>query len=421
MGGTKYLSFLSLSVAFGLMIFIYLVPGSVNNDPGFVIAIPDPVDSLDGTDSSELVYPLEDRDEDYYFDEDDNVFDLDDPSIIDQQIEYDPETDEYIITESIGDFDYRQPVYYSYEEFFQQQADKSISDYWVERSQGLSLIGGQGLIPELYVGNELFNRIFGGNKVDIRPKGNIELSFGGNFQNIENPILTEQQRRQGGFDFDMNINMSVLGQIGEKLKLTTNYNTEATFDFENQVKLEYTGFEDEIIQKIEAGNVSLPLPTTLIPGTQTLFGLKTELKFGRLTVTNILSQQKSSTENIKIEGGAEQRDYLIYADEYDENRHFFLSQYFRDNYESWLSTMPFINSPVNITRLEVWVTNTTGATQNTRDVVGFMDIGEGTSTFFSTINGGTINVLENNNIPSNYNNSLYGISIQIHLPVISIL
>ena len=90
---------------------------------------------------------------------------------------------------------------------------------------------------------------FGGSNVDIRPQGNIDLTFGGSFQNVGNPILTEDQRRQGGFDFNMDINANMLGQIGEKMKLTFNYNTSATFDFENQVKLEYTGYEDEIIKR----------------------------------------------------------------------------------------------------------------------------------------------------------------------------
>ena len=353
-----------------------------------------------------LHYPIEDHQASDLFDETTNPFNLY-PSSFDDTLIYDPESGEYIFQEKRNDDFFLDPQYISFEDYLQKELDKSITDYWIERSAGQDLLGGQGTIPKLYTGSELLDRLFGGSTVDIRPQGNIELTFGGSFQNIQNPILTEDQRKQAGFDFNMDINANVLGQIGEKMKLTFNYNTSATFDFENQVKLEYTGFEDEIIQKIEAGNVSLPLTTTLIPGTQSLFGIKTALQFNRLTVTTILSQQKSQSQSIQIEGGAQKREFEIYADEYDENRHFFLGHYFRNNYEQWLSTLPFVNSPVNVTRLEVWVTNTTGETENTRDIVAFADLGESDSIFESIANGGTIAALTPGGLPSNYANTLY--------------
>jgi cell surface protein SprA len=343
-----------------------------------------------------------------YFGTDTSAFDLDLPAGIQPTLEYDPETGDYLYMEKVGDAYYQNPQYISFEDFLEAEMEKSISDYWVERSTAQSILDGTGTIPQIYTGSELLDRLFGGSNVDIRPQGNIDLTFGGSFQNVGNPILTEDQRKQGGFDFNMDINANMLGQVGEKMKLTFNYNTSATFDFENQVKLEYTGYEDEIIQKIEAGNVSLPLTTSLIPGTQSLWGIKTELQFGRLTMTNILSQQRSQSQSIQIEGGAQKREFEVFANQYDENRHFFLSHYMRNNYEPWLSTLPFVNSPVNITRMEVWVTNTTGATQNTRDIVAFSDLGETDSAYWTPDNGGTTNVLSADDLPNNYANDLYG-------------
>lgn len=355
-----------------------------------------------------LPYPFDDRDGDHFGDENDNhAFDLGMPGGVNQNVIWNPETGQYEVTETIGDDPYRDPAYYDFDDFLELESQKSLQDYWQERSQGDQLLSGGGTVPELYVGNEFFCRLFGGCEVDIRPSGNIDLTFGGSFQNIENPILTERQRRQGGFDFDMGINMSVLGKIGEKLKLTTNYNTEATFNFENQVKLEFAGNEDDIVQAIEAGNVSLPLTTTLIPGTQSLFGIKTKFQFGRLTWTNVMSQQRSQTQSIQVEGGAQRREFQIFANEYDAFRHYFLGHYFRDNYEDWLSTLPFVNSPAQITRMEVWVTNNTGATINTRDIVAFADLGEADSIFWQTDRGGTINALNPGGPADNYANDLY--------------
>jgi len=177
---------------------------------------------------------------------------------------------------------------------------------------------------------------------------------------VENPILTERQRNQGGFDFDMDIQMNVTGKIGDKLNLSTNYNTQATFDFENKMKLEYDSeafSEDDIIKKIEAGNVSLPLRGSLIQGSQSLFGLKTELQFGRLRLTAIGSQQNSKQNELQIQGGSVLQDFMVAVDEYDENRHFFLSHYNRNTFEQALDNLPQINSLFRITQLEVWVTD----------------------------------------------------------------
>lgn len=328
------------------------------------------------TDTINLHYPIYDRITDFFTTPNKNAFDLKDPSVIKQDVTYDPETNEYGITEKIGDQFYRNPDYMSMEDFLKYVYDKSNHDYWKERSSASKLLTGNSIVPPVDIHNQLIDRIFRGNSVDIKPNGNIDLTFGGNYQNIQNPTLTRDQQKQGGFKFDMNINMNVVGQIGDAMKLTTNYNTQATFDFENQVKLEYTGDQESIIKKIEAGNVSLPLSGSLIPGSQSLFGLKTQLQFGRLTVTSVISQQKSQAQNITVQGGAQTQTFAITADQYDENRNFLLGQYFKDHYNSSLATLPNISSGINITKVEVWVTNKTGTTTDTRDIVAFMDLGE---------------------------------------------
>jgi cell surface protein SprA len=177
----------------------------------------------------------------------------------------------------------------------------------------------------------------------------------------------------------MGIQVDVNGQIGEKLKTSFNYNTSRTFDFQNRIKLEYNSdlfSEDEIIKSIEAGNVTLPLKSTLIKGSEALFGIKTALQFGHLRLTAIASQQNSEQNNLTIQGGSILQEFQIYADQYDENRHFFLSHYNRNTFEDGLKNLPQINSLFNITRLEVWVTNDRNQTTDVRDVVAIADLGE---------------------------------------------
>ena len=303
--------------------------------------------------------------------------DLQDPENIENEVIYDPETGQYIMQSTVGgEFDYRPPMSMSLEEYLNYDMEQSMQTYWTDRVEEDSKSAERRLIPEIKVGGEAFDRIFGGNTIDIRPRGSAEVIFGVNISKTENPRIPLNQRRITTFNFDQRIQMNLVGNIGEKLKINTNYNTQATFDFENQVKLDYTGYEDEIIQKIEAGNVSLPLQGTLIQGSQSLFGLKTELRFGRLTATAIFSQEKGERRNVATEGGAQTTVFDIKADEYEANRHYFLSHYFRDQYEQALRTLPTVNSGIQITRVEVWVTNTRQDFQQNRNIVAFTDLGE---------------------------------------------
>lgn len=335
---------------------------------------------------TDLPYQPKDRFGDYTG-ADDNPLYLNDPSNIQRRIEYDPETGQYIITERIGNIDYRNPSYMTFDEFQKYMAQKSEQNYWKQRVSSESFERQRSVIPQIHVGGEAFDRIFGGSTVDIRPQGSAELIFAANISRTDNPALPVKQRRISTFDFQEKIQMNVIGNIGDKLKLTTNYNTEATFDFENQMKLEYTGYEDEIIKKIEAGNVSLPLTGTLITGSQSLFGIKTQLQFGRATVTTIFSQQKGKKSEIELQGGAQTNDFEIKGDNYEANRHFFLSQYFRDQYEPALAHLPTIQSGINITRVEVWVTNKSPTTENTRNIIALTDLGENVSNICDNSSG----------------------------------
>lgn len=367
-----------------------------------------------------LIQQVDSPDVDLPYPFDDNInpgeggegINLEDPDNVESIVEYDPNTGNYYIYQRIGgEIDYRNPTVMSFEEYMNYDMEKSLQDYWREKEQAESMAqqgeedGGGGFAPELKVESEAFDRIFGGNTIDIRPQGTAELIFGLNINKNENPQIPERQRSITTFDFDQNIQMNIIGNIGDKMKLTTNYNTQATFDFENQMKLEYTGYDDEIIKKIEAGNVSMPLGGSLISGSQSLFGLKAELQFGKLYTTTIFSQQRGQRKEINVEGGAQQQEFLISADNYEANRHFFLSKFFRDRYDQALRSLPVVNSDVQITRIEVWVVNYRANVEDTRNVLGFTDIGEN---FDGMTEHGQNNwTVGPGNIPDNSRNELY--------------
>lgn len=301
---------------------------------------------------------------------------LETPKNLSSEIKYDPETNRYYFNHKVGSLQYRNPTYMNFEEYQEYDMQKSMENHWEKRISQQKSGGEGGLIPELRVGGKAFSTIFGGNTIDIRPQGSVELIFGVNSSKREDPALDVRQQRTTNFDFQEKIQMNVKAKVGEKIDFGVNYNTEATFDFDNKMKLQYDGGEDEIIKTIEAGDVSMPLKGTLIRGSQSLFGIKAKLQFGKTTVTTVFSKQESKTSNITVSGGAKKKKFSIKADEYEENQHFFLAQYFRNHYDKALEDLPVVNSPVNITKVEVWVTNIGPATQQNRNLVAFQDLGE---------------------------------------------
>lgn len=306
---------------------------------------------------------------------------LQDPPGFGTNVEYDPTTNTYNFQYMTGETPYGPGAYMDVNEYIGYDLRQSIDDYWYNHSAS-SYTGGNrrggGLIPELHIGGDIFESIFGSNTIDIRPAGNMELKFGVKYNKIDNKSLPEKQRRTIQFDFDEDIQLNLIAKIGDKIEFNLNYTTdELTLDNNmDKIKLKYGGKEDEILQLLEFGNVTLPLNSTLITGSQSLFGVKTQLKFGNLTVTAVASQKNSSSETITITGGAEQEDFYFKADEYEENRHFFISQFFRDHYNEYLSTLPLVGSPIVITKIEVWRTTIGAATNDNRNIVAFTDLGE---------------------------------------------
>ena len=315
----------------------------------------------------------------------------------------------YSVYENIGDLNFRPATFMSFQEFNRYNNSQLNKEYFKDRSAGLdgeSAVSGRSLLPRLYF-SPAFDRIFGGSYVDIQPNGFVNLDFGARFQRINNPEIPLRQQRNGAFNFDQQISMNVVGKVGEKLEITANFDNNNTFDFQNNLRVVYTGFEEEIIKKIEIGNVSMPVSNSLMTGAQSLFGIKTELQFGKLFVTTIASQQRGRSETLTIESGFQGQEFEVLAAEYDENRHFFLGHFFRNNYERWLFTLPQVNSGVNVTRMEVYIVNRNNETQTLRNVVGLMDLAEGDVIFNDGIDqistGPTNNGVNNlfSNLPIN--------------------
>ncbi|MBC7424367.1 MAG: cell surface protein SprA, partial [Ferruginibacter sp.] len=349
-----------------------------------------------------LPYPIHDNHGDFISSGKRSTFDFNQPKNITDSVAYDFKTKLYTVYEKIGDKYYRTPTIYTADEYWAMRNRQAEVDYFQKRSNTMNLLNRKLTKPKMSLYDNLFNRLFGNGKIDITPQGSVDITAGYQGQNIKNPTLPESARKNGGFDFNMDAQVNVNASIGDKLKFPINYNTLANFGQDNQLKLDYTGVDDEIIKRIEIGAVQFQSRSTFIPGAQQLFGIKTQLQFGKLNVTAVLANQKSTRQSANLQGGASSQTIDLKADDYEENRHFLLGQYFKDNYNTVMAKLPAVITPVQILRMEVWVTNKNGSTTNTRDVVGLMDLGE-KNPYRSDI----INPTSSNPYPANGSNDLY--------------
>ncbi len=344
-------------------------------------------------------------------------FDFAWPSNIQYEMVYDEATGLYSIRQLIGDtLEFRPTTFLTLDEFLEYDMEGNLTEYWNDL-QLEDDEADRAFAPKLTVDSKLFESIFGSNEIEIKPQGSAELTFGLNVSKTENPRIPERQRQITTFDFDQRIQLNIGGKIGDKIELGTNYNTEALFDFENQMNIGFQGDEDDILKNFEAGHISMPLPGTLITGSQSLFGVKLETQWGRLYNTTVLSQQKGERKEIEVEGGAQTQEFDIRADDYEANRHYFLSQFFLNQYDAAMRSLPVPNSGVNITRIEVWVVNTQANTQDVRNVIGFTDMGEHPNYMSSNLPVADLTddpdlVITEQLNPSNQNNELYDLMIE---------
>ncbi len=350
-------------------------------------------------------FPIRDKRGDFLSEPSKNPFEFHDTSVLKRRVEYDPTNKTYSISEMVAGKPQRIPATLSFDEFWKLKSNKDEEAYFMQRANSLGTLNRKISRPKAKVYDSYFDRLFGKTgsdlKVDIKPVGEINIKAGYQGQNVANPTLPEAARKNGGFDFDANTNFSMNASIGDKLKIPINLNSLSNLGFDNQIKLSYKGKKDEIVKAIDAGNINYISRSTLIPSTQNLFGVKTQLQFGRLFVTAAIANQKSQRQSMNLQGGATTQHFQKRLDDYEENRHFLLAQYFRNNYNKAMSNLPVVNSQAQVKRIEVWVTNRNGQTTNARDIVGLADLGE------SKPSKKNIETNIGNPYPDNSSNSLY--------------
>ncbi len=328
------------------------------------------------------------------------------PGAATTEVIYDATTDSYLKLTKMGDMVLGRE-YMTFQEYQDWQMDQLMEKYWKDKSGSNELEnGGGGLLDKIPGFNQISQKLetlMGKPEIKITPSGSAELTFQLVHTYRDDPQYDQSQRSRITPDFDENLQINLNAKIGDLIDFDINENTRATFDFENKIKLKYEGKEDDILQLFEAADISFPLNTTLIQGSQQLFGFHTKLKFGKLTVDAVLSEKETSTENMQVQGGASTHEFEVRADEYEENRHYFIAQYFYDNYNRAMSTLPVVNSNVKIIRIEVWRTNVGAAVTQNRNILALTDLGEASPASVHVMSSG------GNSLPRNDANNLLGV------------
>ena len=336
--------------------------------------------------------------------------DLRDPENLKTEVEYDLNSGNYLIRSKVGDMNLGTPLLMTPEEYQNYSLKQSLNQYFYEKNRAaLDSVGTDGQKGTLFNPMDMqfdiggADKLFGPGGVRLKSQGTIGMDLGLKTSKTNNPALPEKSRSRTFFNFNTDVQMNMRASVGTKIGFDMNYNTEATFDFDGaKLRLGYSGEEDEIVKSLEGGNVSLQTNNSLIRGGAALFGIKTDLQFGKLRVKALVAQQESESRTVSSKGGSQMNDFEVTADNYDENRHYFLAHYFRDTYDKAMSKVPYISSPISINRVEVWITNKISSTGQTRNIVAFSDMGE-----YSHISNPLFTPSGGVNVPYNEANTLY--------------
>ncbi|MER3524568.1 MAG: cell surface protein SprA [Ignavibacteria bacterium] len=202
--------------------------------------------------------------------------------------------------------------------------------------------------------NPIFS-IFGKPEINLQISGAVDIRAG--FRNTKSDQVTanilDQSRNEP--DFNQEVQVAVNGTIGDKLNILADWNTQRTFEYENQLKIKYTGYDDEIVQSVEAGNVSLQTPSSFIGSSAALFGIKAKMQAGPFTLTTLASQKKGQIKEVTASGGAQQIPFEINAWNYATN-YYFLDERYIPLYEPYyLADVPARDDNVRVLDAEVWV------------------------------------------------------------------
>ncbi|HVK37479.1 MAG TPA: cell surface protein SprA [Candidatus Kapabacteria bacterium] len=275
------------------------------------------------------------------------------------RVELDSTTMQVRIYETLFGQRIGQPRAMSFDDFVAERQRETERRMWEERARKYELnttagerdelekILGSGTQIDIPIPQNPLTSIFGSPTISINVNGSVNVSAGWQWDDNNLTGITDYGSTQSAPFFNQNIQVNVSGRVGELLKLNADFDNQRTLDLENQMKISFGGgpeSDDNIIQSVEAGNVSLQSPSSLIGGSQTLFGAKASFKFGKLFLTALASQKRGERKTVNVAGGSVKQQICIKPYDYAIN-HFWLADVYRNFYDEYFRSTPPAATP----------------------------------------------------------------------------
>jgi len=304
-------------------------------------------------------------------------------SIYTRQVSLDSTGTKVIIRETVGEKDVKIPlvvplsdyIRLSYAYATRQGLEELAYKYKMkEEKDELSQLLGSVTNIEIPIPPNPILSLFGGRGINLHISGVVDIHAGFRNQQTQQATISRLGNVRNEPDFNQDVQINVSGTVGEKLNINADWNTQRVFEYENSLKIKYTGYDDEIVQSVEAGNVSLATPASFIGSSQALFGFKAAMQMGPLRLTTVASQKKGQTNEFTVSGGSQAKEFELKAYQYSTN-HFFLDTLYRRQFSPYYDNfVPVINPNLQVVDIEVWVTRLGQDDPNERDVVAYINL-----------------------------------------------
>ena len=180
---------------------------------------------------------------------------------------------------------------------------------------------------------ELIGADIAGQRVSLRVRGNVNITGKLRSEDRTKTTNVNNANQSNTFQIEQKQAFKIEGKIGDRISIQVDQDSERDFDFENNMEIFYNGNEDEIIQRVEAGNISLSLPGTklaMFSGQNNgLFGLKALAKIGPVDITAIASLERGRKEKLSLNDDSEASEVTV--DDYNirRNTYFYINHFYR--------------------------------------------------------------------------------------------
>ncbi|MFN2431207.1 MAG: hypothetical protein ABR599_00030 [Gemmatimonadota bacterium] len=226
-----------------------------------------------------------------------------------------------------------------FEAFLEGQREREEDAAWqqskIDRLLGETPLPGDtadALAGALRLPDEITGLFGGSSALDVN--GRLRVSFGGGTTKL-NPDLRPPgfPRNDLSLELDQLLELDIRGTIGRKVNLAVDFNSEREFQNKNILSAFYQGDEDEILKRIDLGDITVALPPSRfinVGATKGNFGLQGVGQLGPVSFRGIAGRKEGETTQRSLsitprtQGVIETQTVDLKDTQYQNNRFFLL-------------------------------------------------------------------------------------------------